>query len=243
MKMKVVFSTLNTEKIDDSLNSKDQKRTVTDEKPPDSKERNMENSMLELATNTSCPSLEQLQGELDGELSFAEYEELYGPDEEPLVEKFPKIESMEQNKSIISCGDIVNHTISKGSEHQGESSAEKMVEESFPAEVGSSEGNHSPNHSLMSKSVRTKDKKPQSGKQTEISHSVSKKVEAYIKEHIRPLCKSGVITAEQYRWAVTKTTEKVMRYHMKDKTANFVIKEGEKVKKLAEEYVEAAQEN
>ncbi|RZC56517.1 hypothetical protein C5167_015367 [Papaver somniferum] len=242
MKMKVVFSTLNTEKIDHSLNSKDQKMTVTDEKPPDSKEKNMENSMLELATNTSCPSLEQLQGELDGELSLAEYEELYGPDKEPLVEKFPKIESVEQNKSIIGCGDIVNHTISKGSEHQGESSAEKMVEGSFPAEVGFSEGNHSPNHSLMSKSVRPKDKKPQSGKQTEISHSVSKKVEAYIKEHIRPLCKSGVITAEQYRWAVTKTTEKVMRYHMKDKNANFLIKEGEKVKKLAEEYVEAAQE-
>ncbi|KAI3927502.1 hypothetical protein MKX01_027424 [Papaver californicum] len=112
-------------------------------------------------------------------------------------------------KLVIGCGDIVNHTISKGSEHQGESSAEKkLVGESFPAEVGSSEGNHSPNHSLMSKSVRPKDKKPQRGKQTEISHSVSKKVEAYIKEHVRPLCKSGVITAEQYRWAVIKQLKK-----------------------------------
>ncbi|KAI3929345.1 hypothetical protein MKX01_006581 [Papaver californicum] len=243
LKMKVVFSTLNTKKIDDSPNSEDQKRTVTDKKPSDNKEQSMESSIVELATNTSCPSLEQLQGELDGELSLAECEELYGPDKEPLVEKFLKIESMGQNKIVIGCGDIVNHTISKGSEYQGESSAEKMlVGGSFPAEVGSSEGNHSPNRSLMSKSVRPKDKKPQSGKQTEISHSVSKKVEAYIKEHIRPLCKSGVITAEQYRWAVTKTTEKVMRYHMKDKNANFLIKEGEKVKKLAEEYVEAAQE-
>ncbi|KAL0371916.1 UNVERIFIED_CONTAM: hypothetical protein Scaly_0873200 [Sesamum calycinum] len=71
---------------------------------------------------------------------------------------------------------------------------------------------------------------------------VIKKVEAYIKEHIRPLCKSGVITVDQYRWAVGKTTEKVMKYHSKEKTANFLIKEGEKVKKLAEQYIEAAQQ-
>ena len=67
-------------------------------------------------------------------------------------------------------------------------------------------------------------------------------VEAYIKEHIRPLCKSGVITTEQYRCAVGKTTEKVMKYHLNAKNANFLIKEGEKVKKLAEQYIEAAQQ-
>lgn len=65
-------------------------------------------------------------------------------------------------------------------------------------------------------------------------------VEAYIKEHIRPLCKSGVITVDQYRWAVGKTSEKVMKHHSKAKNANFLIKEGEKVKKLAEQYVETA---
>lgn len=67
-------------------------------------------------------------------------------------------------------------------------------------------------------------------------------VEAYIKEHIRPLCKSGVINVDQYRWAVGKTTEKVMKYHSKERNANFLIKEGEKVKKLAEQYVEASQQ-
>lgn len=71
--------------------------------------------------------------------------------------------------------------------------------------------------------------------------SICLQVEAYIKEHIRPLCKSGVINVEQYRWAVGKTTDKIMKHHQKDKTANFLIKEGEKVKKLAEQYVEAAQ--
>lgn len=67
-------------------------------------------------------------------------------------------------------------------------------------------------------------------------------VEAYIKEHIRPLCKSGVISIEQYRWAVAKSVEKVMKYHCKAKNANFLIKEGEKVKRLAEQYVEASQQ-
>lgn len=52
-----------------------------------------------------------------------------------------------------------------------------------------------------------------------------------------------MITAEQYRWAVAKTTDKVMKYHGKSKNANFLIKEGEKVKKLAVQYVEAAQQN
>ncbi|KAL0304898.1 UNVERIFIED_CONTAM: hypothetical protein Sangu_3061100 [Sesamum angustifolium] len=79
-------------------------------------------------------------------------------------------------------------------------------------------------------------------KQSEENTMVIKKVEAYIKEHIRPLCKSGVITVDQYRWAVGKTTEKVMKYHSKERTANFLIKEGEKVKKLAEQYIEAAQQ-
>ncbi|PKA45738.1 Uncharacterized protein AXF42_Ash011079 [Apostasia shenzhenica] len=72
--------------------------------------------------------------------------------------------------------------------------------------------------------------------------SISKKVEAYIKEHIRPLYKSGVITVEQYRWAAGKSVDKVMKFHRKAKNANFLIKEGEKVKKLAEQYVEAAQQ-
>ncbi|KAI0492554.1 hypothetical protein KFK09_026827 [Dendrobium nobile] len=77
---------------------------------------------------------------------------------------------------------------------------------------------------------------------SDLTISISKKVEAYIKEHIRPLCKSGVITVEQYRWAVGKTLDKVMKFHRKAKNANFLIREGEKVKKLAEQYVEAAQQ-
>ncbi|KAJ1285158.1 hypothetical protein BS78_03G258500 [Paspalum vaginatum] len=74
------------------------------------------------------------------------------------------------------------------------------------------------------------------------SGSTYKKVEMFVKEHIRPLCKSGVITVEQYRWAVAKTTDKVTSFHRDAKNANFLIKEGDKVKKLALQYVEAAQQ-
>ncbi|KAK3161781.1 hypothetical protein QOZ80_1BG0081350 [Eleusine coracana subsp. coracana] len=74
------------------------------------------------------------------------------------------------------------------------------------------------------------------------SSSIYKKVEMFVKEHIRPLCKSGVITVDQYRWSVAKTTDKVMNFHRDAKNANFLIKEGEKVKKLALQYVEAAQQ-
>ncbi|XP_065858571.1 uncharacterized protein At4g10930 isoform X2 [Euphorbia lathyris] len=92
----------------------------------------------------------------------------------------------------------------------------------------------SSNLSHTSENVRRKDK-------SEVDTiPVSKKVEMYIKEHIRPLCKTGIITAEQYRWAVAKTTDKVMKFHQNAKNASFLIKEGEKVKKLAEQYLETA---
>jgi hypothetical protein len=62
-------------------------------------------------------------------------------------------------------------------------------------------------------------------------------VETYIKEHIRPLHRSHVITTEQYRWAVAKTTNKVMQHHLQARSADFLISEGEKVKRLAEQYL------
>ncbi|XP_048564457.1 uncharacterized protein At4g10930 isoform X1 [Triticum urartu] len=83
---------------------------------------------------------------------------------------------------------------------------------------------------------------PGNNSASDSSSSVHKKVEMFVKENIRPLCKSGVITVEQYRWAVAKTAEKVMKHHSEAKNANFLIKEGDKVKKLALQYVEAAQQ-
>ncbi|KQK09510.1 hypothetical protein BRADI_2g48387v3 [Brachypodium distachyon] len=85
-------------------------------------------------------------------------------------------------------------------------------------------------------------KDPGNNNTSDSSSSVYKKVEVFVKENIRPLCKSGVITTEQYRWAVAKTAEKVMKHHSEAKNANFLIKEGDKVKRLALQYVEAAQQ-
>ncbi|XP_066379816.1 uncharacterized protein At4g10930 [Miscanthus floridulus] len=83
----------------------------------------------------------------------------------------------------------------------------------------------------------------QAGKNTpDASNSTYKKVEMFVKEQIRPLCKSGVITVDQYKWAVVKTTDKVMSFHRDAKNAYFLIKEGDKVKKLALQYVEASQQ-
>lgn len=83
----------------------------------------------------------------------------------------------------------------------------------------------------------------QAGKNTsDASNSTYKKVEMFVKEQIRPLCKSAVITVDQYKWAVAKTTDKVMSFHRDAKNANFLIKEGDKVRKLALQYVEASQQ-
>ncbi|MCO5560175.1 hypothetical protein L7F22_013783 [Adiantum nelumboides] len=67
---------------------------------------------------------------------------------------------------------------------------------------------------------------------------ISKQVELYVKDHIRPLHRSHIITSEQYKWAVTKTTNKVMQHHSQAKSADFLIAEGEKVRRLAEQYLE-----
>ncbi|KAL4592742.1 hypothetical protein LXL04_005746 [Taraxacum kok-saghyz] len=153
-----------------------------------------------------------------------ELEELYGPDKEPIMIKYPEIKPID----LVPENNIVAE-VSNGS------CSENIVV---------TDGGTDLPKKTVQKKVETKEKKTQSDdkkQQSEKHTSVFKKVEAYIKEHIRPLCKSGVITVDQYRWAVGKTTDKIMKFHSKDTNANFLIKEGEKVKKLAEQYVEAAQ--
>ncbi|CAM6051362.1 unnamed protein product [Sphagnum compactum] len=78
------------------------------------------------------------------------------------------------------------------------------------------------------------------GPQTEaMVASIRKKVQMYVKEHLRPLFKSGVIEAEQFQWAVSKTSAKVMQHHGDARSADFLIVEGSKVKKLADQYLQA----
>ncbi|KAA8528223.1 hypothetical protein F0562_035526 [Nyssa sinensis] len=210
--IKVVFSTLNSDRSNNALDLEDHERTMIVEVPKGS------SGLHEVDTDTSIRSL-TVEGRTEStdrclppdplpdkggeEPSLAECEELYGPDKEPLISKFLEGASMLNSSGI----------------------------------------ENSPNHPQTNEDVqKEKISNRDTEKQSDYCNSVAKKVEAYIKEHIRPLCKSGVITVEQYRWTVGKTTDKVMKYHRKDKNANFLIKEGEKVKKLAEKYVETAQQ-
>ncbi|XP_073129803.1 uncharacterized protein At4g10930 isoform X2 [Henckelia pumila] len=176
------------------------------------------------------------------EPSLADCEELYGPDKEPLIVKYPDSLSATHVEQIVKktlpedganaqkdCGQAAENHV-ENSNVVANSNSSPMLEESSSC-------------SRKRENATKKEKKSDNDtkRQSKSSNPVMHKVEAYIKEHVRPLCKSGVITVEQYRWAVQKTTEKVMKYHSKEKNANFLIKEGEKVKKLAEQYVEASQ--
>lgn len=184
----------------------------------------------------------------DEEPSPDECEELYGPDKEPLIQKYPETVTVKLYKHMINHdfhgenGDHEDNQMEKESEAGGVSCVDNLEVSNVPH--GPSVSKESPHHSRARENAAKKEKisKTDVEKQSESNNIVSRKVESYIKEHIRPLCKSGVITVEEYRWAVGKTTEKVMKYHSKDKNANFLVKEGEKVKKLAEQYVEAAQQ-
>ncbi|XP_076923416.1 uncharacterized protein At4g10930-like [Bidens hawaiensis] len=195
MKIKMVFSTLDFDKSNSGWRLEDHEKPVEEENANEDGKK--EKSSINVGGEDEC-------------------EELYGPDKEPLIKKYPEIK----------LPDLV--TENNNIEVKGEPDL---------ASKACDPPNGKPLDKVETKEKAHVDKKQQSDKRS----SVFKKVEAYIKEHIRPLCKSGVITVEQYRWAVAKTTDKIMKYHSKDTSANFLIKEGEKVKKLAEQYVESAQ--
>ena len=63
-------------------------------------------------------------------------------------------------------------------------------------------------------------------------------MEVFISEHLRPLERSNVISREQRRAVAVKAAGKVMERHAGATTASFLIKEGERVRKLADKYVE-----
>ncbi|KAF5460535.1 hypothetical protein F2P56_020399 [Juglans regia] len=246
-KMKVVFSTLNSEKLNSGTDINDHGKPGNFEAPKDSTlpQKHSDagiSTTMEGETDNSCVPPEPFSSENGEELSIVECEELYGPDKEPLMKKFPEVAS----RKIY--GQVDEVAENKDAVENENNMSNKVVnaENMFVATVGpnSSGGEHSPNQFQTGKNVEIMEKEcsTETSKRPDSFNHVFKKVEAYIKEHIRPLCKSGVITTEQYRWAVTRTTDKVMRYHCKAKNANFLIKEGEKVKKLAEQYVEAAQQ-
>ncbi|XP_062026252.1 uncharacterized protein At4g10930 [Rosa rugosa] len=254
-KIRVVFSTFQPETTNHTLDLGSTEKVVEVQKDSSCMLENdthsgLENSTRECETDKSCVPLESIFGKEGEELSVAECEELYGPDKEPLIKEFPG--ASEILYASIDAG-LVKDNYPKENESCGPKPTEEITSPSGNENHGknisvaslgctSSGGEDSTNHSQPDGSGERKKKSNTDSKdQSNSINSISKKVEAYIKEHIRPLCKSGVITTEQYKWAVAKTTEKVMKYHSKAKSASFLIKEGEKVKKLAEQYVETSQ--
>ncbi|GMH09325.1 hypothetical protein Nepgr_011166 [Nepenthes gracilis] len=222
-KMKLVFSTPNMETPFPTFGVEDCDAARTD-----------------ILASSSCRCENDKSGTLpsglivdegDEEPSLSECKEIYGPDKEPIIKSLAEVPT-----------DVNNH----GSVEEIKSPAldgKNVAAKKSDTDVngGACGGDNSPCHSQTGENIH--DEKPPGtnvNKRDDNADSIVKKVEAYIKEHIRPLCRSGVITVEQYRWAVRKTAEKVMKYHSKAKNANFLIKEGDKVKKLAEQYVEAA---
>lgn len=175
-----------------------------------------------------------------GELpSVRKCEELCGPDIEPLMKKLSvriggtecDLTDTESRNGIAVPGDVKTC----------EPSQEVEQSDGVMMHHKSSGRNESSSISQDGK-FEKEDREKHDKEWSDDAESIKRKVEAYIKEHIRPLCKSGVISVEQYRWAAAKSVEKVMKYHHKAKNANFLIKEGEKVKRLAEQYVEASQQ-
>ncbi|KAL2342664.1 hypothetical protein Fmac_003949 [Flemingia macrophylla] len=255
-KVKLVFSTMNFKKSDISLNCADCEGSERNEAPGEASCSsnchsdaidNSKASVINRDTGQPSISSEHLPSEGVVETLDLEFEELYGTDKEPLVKKFPEVES----RSLSGDGKTETPTVASDCHNEEKLILDNSVNASELGNDNLTEKvsvtnitNKSSNISHTSEHFQKKDEKSDvTANQTDSVNHITKKVEAYIKEHIRPLCKSGVITADQYRWAVAKTTEKVMKYHSKAKNASFLIKEGEKVKKLAEQYAEAAQQN
>ncbi|KAK3003390.1 hypothetical protein RJ639_019385 [Escallonia herrerae] len=233
-KMKMLFSTLDSDRLDGVPESEDHVD------PRGMGVSKGSSCLSECQTDTNIRSSpldkeENIQLDEGGEeLSLAECEELYGPDKEPLIEKYPEKASIPNE--VVTNEKVGSVEVSEVSEGQRENlGTTSVLHPSSGREV-------SPNQSRKEVPLKEKLSNGDSNKQSESYNSVHKKVEAYIKEHVRPLYKSGVITVEQYRWAVGKTTEKIMKYHSRDTNARFLIKEGEKVKRLVEQYVETAQQ-
>jgi len=105
-KMKVVFSTLTSERLNNCLDFDDHEKSGKVEAPKDSNSDTVFRSTIsEGETDNSCVPPEPLINENSEEPSIAECEELYGPDKEPLIKKFPEVASRKQYGQVATVGD------------------------------------------------------------------------------------------------------------------------------------------
>ncbi|KAG0487512.1 hypothetical protein HPP92_009607 [Vanilla planifolia] len=215
------------------------------------KESESEKSLMVVSMDNPAPTT-KYEGERNDDPYLEERQVMQGPNKQHLVNQISAKDVNEMQKPLqireekyeISAVKE-SHTVNDQSEpsvHDSSCDISNATLHDETAAVGDTSQSHSMgNVQLNSDNTATEEMKKPTNDKSELTTSISKKVEAYIKEHIRPLCKSGIITVEQYRWAVGKAVDKVMKFHYNAKNANFLIREGEKVKKLAEQYLEAAQ--
>ncbi|KAL5220938.1 hypothetical protein ABZP36_025651 [Zizania latifolia] len=123
-----------------------------------------------------------------------------------------------QANSFLTEGEAVSKTLNL------DSTKEKSSSESAALNNRLLDGDKLSIHPAQSGDDSKKPARDPDNNKSDSSGSIYKKVAVFVKENIRPLCKSGVITVEQYRWAVAKTTDKVMKYHSDAKNANFLIR-------------------
>ncbi|KAI3422962.1 uncharacterized protein J3R85_011477, partial [Psidium guajava] len=222
------FSSSNSENLDHALDSKPSEFAM----PECCECASIRASPEENVGHEPSDSHKLSCGRVREQPSVRECEELYGPDKEPLMNRLSAgiggtecdLAGTEPRNGIGVPGDVKT---CEPSQKVQQSAGVTMHHKTSSGKKSSCEREYRENHDR---------------ERSDDTESIKRKVEAYIKEHIRPLCKSGVISVEQYRWAVAKSVEKVMKYHHKATNANFLIKEGEKVKRLAEQYVEASQQ-
>ena len=192
-KMKVLFSTLNPERLNDGLNSDDHEKSGNVEAPKDSNlpqnhsDAGIRSTTIKGETNDSCVPPEPLINEDSEEPSIAECEELYGPDKEPLIKKFPEVAlrkqsgqvetvALAENKDPIGNENCVSNKMVKTSEVRSENCTENMLVAAV--DPNSPGGKHSPNHFQTGENVESKEKKSslETNKQSDSFNHVFKKV-------------------------------------------------------------------
>jgi hypothetical protein len=222
-KMKVVFATLNPERLNDGLNSNNHEKSGDVEAPEDStlpqnhsdagirvnveapkdstlpqnhsdagirvnleapkdsalpqnhSDAGIRSTTMESETDDSCVPQEPLINEDSEEPSIAECEELYGPDKEPLIKKFPEVASRKLCGQVDAVS-LAENKVVKASEVGSVSNTENMLVATV--DHNSPGGKHSPNQFQTGENVDSKEKKSsfETSKQSDSVNHVVKKV-------------------------------------------------------------------
>lgn len=162
-KMKVVFSTLNNDKSNDALNLEEHVKVgvaeVQKNSPSLHHTNNIKSSTMEGGADKSCLPPESFLDEGGKELSLEECEELYGPEKEPLVHRFP--EKATELYGPVHAEGLAKHTFIGTNENcgvdqvvkGGENSPNPQTGENFQKERSNNDTNK---HSISSNSVHGK---------------------------------------------------------------------------------------